>query len=127
VASESLYHLKGGPKSGLHPMNVQHEGTQHWFLKSDAGGTLIGVDQANGGNTTYDENGDPISSGFGTLGVTGIGLAAGSAVPLAIGIPLWVVGARGEAVPVAGVPRPNFAVITRSGVQTKTATLSWSF
>ena len=37
VASEALYHLKGGPKSGLHPMNVQHEGTQHWFLKSDAG------------------------------------------------------------------------------------------
>jgi hypothetical protein len=92
-----------------------------------AGGTLIGVDQANGGNTTYDENGDPISSGFGTLGVTGIGLAAGSAVPLAIGIPLWVVGARGDAVPVAGVPRPSFAVVTRSGVQTKTASLSWSF
>lgn len=33
VASEALYHLLGGSASGWKPMNLQHEGTSHWFLK----------------------------------------------------------------------------------------------
>lgn len=37
VASEALYHLAGGSASGLRPMNVKHEGDQHWFLATDDG------------------------------------------------------------------------------------------
>jgi hypothetical protein len=33
VATESLFYLMGGPRSGATPMNVQHEGDQHWYLK----------------------------------------------------------------------------------------------
>jgi hypothetical protein len=31
-ASEALYHMSGGKKSGLKPMNMKHEGSSHWFL-----------------------------------------------------------------------------------------------
>jgi hypothetical protein len=33
VATEALYHLLGGAKTGATPMNVKHEGDQHWFLR----------------------------------------------------------------------------------------------
>lgn len=42
VASEALFHLLGGAKSGAKPMNVQHEGDQHWFLRL-ADGTVVDV------------------------------------------------------------------------------------
>lgn len=32
VASEALYHLKGGKAAGLKPMFISHEGAPHWFL-----------------------------------------------------------------------------------------------
>jgi hypothetical protein len=32
VASEALYHLRGGKAAGLKPMFIQHEGAPHWFL-----------------------------------------------------------------------------------------------
>ncbi len=37
VASEALYHLLGGKEAGFKPMNVKHEGVQHWFLLSNKG------------------------------------------------------------------------------------------
>ena len=37
VTSEALYHLLGGKNAGWKPMNMQHEGTQHWFLKHESG------------------------------------------------------------------------------------------
>jgi hypothetical protein len=37
VATEALYHLIGGAKSGAKPMNVKHEGDQHWFLRLQDG------------------------------------------------------------------------------------------
>ena len=37
VATESLYHLLGGAESGATPMNLQHEGDQHWFLRLEDG------------------------------------------------------------------------------------------
>ena len=37
VASEAVYHSLGGKAAGLTPMQVQHEGTSHWFLKDSAG------------------------------------------------------------------------------------------
>lgn len=37
VASESLYHILGGKESNLKPMNIKHEGVQHWFLLSSNG------------------------------------------------------------------------------------------
>ena len=40
VASEALYHLIGGKKSGWKPMFVKHEGTTHWFLKHYTGHIL---------------------------------------------------------------------------------------
>ncbi|MCA9666341.1 MAG: HAD family hydrolase [Myxococcales bacterium] len=33
LAVESLYHLKGGAKSGLKPQTIQHEGGPHWFAR----------------------------------------------------------------------------------------------
>ena len=32
VASEALFHLRGGKAAGLKPMFIQHEGAPHWFL-----------------------------------------------------------------------------------------------
>lgn len=40
VASETLYHLLGGKEAGLKPMNIKHEGAQHWFLKDKHGNVL---------------------------------------------------------------------------------------
>lgn len=40
VASEALYHLRGGKRAGLKPMYVSHEGAPHWFLV-DAAGRII--------------------------------------------------------------------------------------
>lgn len=37
VASEAFYHLSGGKDAGLKPMNVKHEGCQHWYLSGPAG------------------------------------------------------------------------------------------
>ncbi len=37
VASEALYHILGGKSAGLKPMNIKHEGVQHWFLLSITG------------------------------------------------------------------------------------------
>jgi hypothetical protein len=42
VASEAIYHLLGGKKYGLKPMNIKHEGVQHWFLQS-VGGSIIDI------------------------------------------------------------------------------------
>jgi hypothetical protein len=33
VTCEALYHLLGGKKAGWKPMNMVHEGDQHWFLQ----------------------------------------------------------------------------------------------
>ena len=32
IASEAIYHLAGRKEAGMKPMNVRHEGEQHWFL-----------------------------------------------------------------------------------------------
>jgi len=32
VASEALYHMLGGKDAGFKPMNLKHEGAQHWWL-----------------------------------------------------------------------------------------------
>lgn len=37
IASEALYHMLGGPAAGLTPMNIVHEGSQHWFLRGPNG------------------------------------------------------------------------------------------
>jgi ADP-ribose pyrophosphatase YjhB (NUDIX family) len=44
VASEALYHLLGGKKSGWTPMTVRHEGDQHWFLRHEDGLVLDATD-----------------------------------------------------------------------------------
>lgn len=41
VASEALYHLMGGRKSGWVPHNIKHEGDQHWYLKNKETGEII--------------------------------------------------------------------------------------
>jgi hypothetical protein len=33
VASEALYHMLGGPRSGYVPQVIRHEGGTHWYLK----------------------------------------------------------------------------------------------
>lgn len=33
VASEALYHLLGGARSGWRPVFLRHEGKPHWFLR----------------------------------------------------------------------------------------------
>jgi hypothetical protein len=35
VASEAYYHLMGGSESGLHPVQMEHEGSSHWWLEDD--------------------------------------------------------------------------------------------
>ena len=40
VASEALYHLLGGKKTGWKPMFIKHENESHWFLKSNSGTIL---------------------------------------------------------------------------------------
>ena len=37
VASEALYHLLGGARSGLRPQQVEHEGASHWYLRGGSG------------------------------------------------------------------------------------------
>lgn len=37
TASEMAYHLLGGKDAGWKPMNMQWEGTSHWFLKHESG------------------------------------------------------------------------------------------
>lgn len=32
-ASEAIYHLMGGKEAGLTPMQIEHEGTSHWYLR----------------------------------------------------------------------------------------------
>lgn len=41
VASEALYHLMGGRKSGWVPHNIKHEGDQHWYLKNKETGEIV--------------------------------------------------------------------------------------
>ena len=37
VASEATYHMLGGKAAGYKPMQINHEGTNHWFLKHESG------------------------------------------------------------------------------------------
>lgn len=41
VASEALYHLLGGQKSGWVPHSIQHEGGPHWYLKHKHSGAIL--------------------------------------------------------------------------------------
>jgi 8-oxo-dGTP pyrophosphatase MutT (NUDIX family)/GNAT superfamily N-acetyltransferase len=41
VASETLYHMLGGKESGWVPMNIQHEGGPHWYLKHKHSGVIL--------------------------------------------------------------------------------------
>lgn len=41
VASEALYHLRGGLRSGLLPQCVRHEGGVHWYLKRRKDGRIF--------------------------------------------------------------------------------------
>lgn len=34
AASEALYHMLGGKENGFVPMNVQHEGDSHWWIRN---------------------------------------------------------------------------------------------
>lgn len=45
VASEAVYHMLGGGKSGLKPMNMVHEGNQHWYLLGPKGVIDVTADQ----------------------------------------------------------------------------------
>lgn len=45
VASEAAYHLLGGKEAGLKPMNIKHEGVQHWFLMGPDGIIDLTADQ----------------------------------------------------------------------------------
>jgi hypothetical protein len=45
VASEAAYHLLGGKEAGLKPMNLKHEGVQHWFLLGPDGVIDLTSDQ----------------------------------------------------------------------------------
>jgi len=40
-ATEALYHLLGGRKSGYQPCLVRHEGHHHWFLKHPESGEVL--------------------------------------------------------------------------------------
>lgn len=40
VATESLYHMLGGKAAGYTPMQLQHEGVSHWFLRAPDGHIL---------------------------------------------------------------------------------------
>ena len=40
VASEALYHLMGGSRSGFSPTFVRHEDAPHWFLRGKDGRVL---------------------------------------------------------------------------------------
>lgn len=40
TASEALYHAMGGKAAGLTPMQINHEGAPHWFLKTKDGGII---------------------------------------------------------------------------------------
>lgn len=40
VVSELLYHALGGKEAGWKPMQMQHEGASHWFLRH-ADGTIL--------------------------------------------------------------------------------------
>lgn len=40
VATQSLYHLLGGKHAGYTPMQLQHEGASHWFLRARDGHVL---------------------------------------------------------------------------------------
>lgn len=35
VASEAFYHLAGGKRAGLKPMQINHEDVSHWFIQDD--------------------------------------------------------------------------------------------
>ena len=41
VTSEAAYHLLGGKTSGWKPMQMQHEGESHWFLKHKETGLVL--------------------------------------------------------------------------------------
>lgn len=41
VASEALYHLMGGPKSGWVPQVIRHENDTHWYLKHRESGEIL--------------------------------------------------------------------------------------
>lgn len=43
-ASEYLYHLLGGKKSGLIPMQIEHEGESHWYLRWNLGSKIFYLD-----------------------------------------------------------------------------------
>lgn len=46
VASEAIYHLVGGKKAGLKPMQKMHEGVSHWWLETIKGVVVdVTVDQ----------------------------------------------------------------------------------
>lgn len=36
-AAEVVYHAAGGKKSGLTPVQIEHEGQSHWFVRDDEG------------------------------------------------------------------------------------------
>jgi len=40
VASEALYHLLGGSRSGFIPQVLRHEGGTHWYLKHRTTGEI---------------------------------------------------------------------------------------
>lgn len=41
VASEALYHMLGGQRSGWVPQTIQHEGGPHWYLKHKHSGAIL--------------------------------------------------------------------------------------
>jgi hypothetical protein len=59
VATEAMYHLLGGKDSGYHPMQMNHEGVSHWFLKHNTQNWILDptVSQFFGsGHTTPDKS-----------------------------------------------------------------------
>ena len=43
-ASELLYHKLGGKDAGLTPMQIEHEGTSHWYLRWVVGNQVFYLD-----------------------------------------------------------------------------------
>lgn len=53
VASEAYYHLAGGKKAGLKPMQANFDGLSHWWLQ-DEGGNVIDLTEAQFGGDLPD-------------------------------------------------------------------------
>jgi hypothetical protein len=62
VAAEAYWHLSGGKESGLQPMQLNRDGTSHWWLR-DARGRVIDLSLGRGDKATFPYE-DGVARGF---------------------------------------------------------------